>query len=197
METRWYCVRTRQKQEQIAGEMLRRVRNLEVYSPRLRIRRNTRRGPVWFVEALFPGYIFARFSLADLLHAVRATPGVQAVVGFGSAAATVPDSEMEDLRRNMNFGEILERDATLSAGDEVTISGGSFKGLGAVVHRVFSGTERVQVLLEFLGRMVQVELPSSVLERAVWLDGWLIGLNALVDNQVRSCVFFQCAGRTC
>lgn len=59
----WFCLRSQPKHEKIAAtHLLRTIAGIEVFSPRLRIRRQTRRGVVWFVEALFPGYLFARFD---------------------------------------------------------------------------------------------------------------------------------------
>ncbi len=166
MELRWYCIRSRQKQEHLAAAMLRQRMGVEVFCPRLRLRRVTDRGPVWFVEALFPGYIFARLDLNYHLDAVQAMPGVQTLVSFGSQFAIIPDLELEELQQSMAGEEIVERDFTLQVGDQVTIGSGSFRGLSAVVHRLLDSVERVRVLMEFLGQKTELELPVAVLEKA-------------------------------
>ena len=56
----WYCARTKPKHEHIAAANVRRNLGLEVFHPRLRIERTTRRGLVRNVETLFPCYIFIR-----------------------------------------------------------------------------------------------------------------------------------------
>jgi transcription antitermination factor NusG len=45
----------------------------------------------------------------------------------------------------------------------VNIAGGAFMGLESVVTRLMSGKERVRVLIEFLGRQVEVELGKELL----------------------------------
>ena len=62
----WFCVRSHPKHEHIAAAHLR-ERKLEVYLPRIRFQRCTRRGLVWFTEALFPNYFFARLDLSNAL----------------------------------------------------------------------------------------------------------------------------------
>src|SRR5258707_3918560 len=64
----WFCLKTQPKREHLAAIMLRRQFSVECFSPRLRFRRMTRRGPVWFVEAMFPGYLFARFIYSTQHH---------------------------------------------------------------------------------------------------------------------------------
>ena len=79
----WFCARTLPKHEHIAAAGLRRQLNLECCSPRLRFRKMTRRGVVWFVEAMFPGYLFAEFIYSELHRRVEHLPGVPGLVEFG------------------------------------------------------------------------------------------------------------------
>src|SRR5262249_36979042 len=47
-------------------------------SPRgLRFRKLTQRGPMWFAEAMFPGYLFARFSYPTQRRAVESCHGIR------------------------------------------------------------------------------------------------------------------------
>src|SRR4029453_16180158 len=57
----WFCLKAQPKRENLAAIALRRQYNVECFSPRLRFRKMTSRGPVWFVEAMFPGYLFTKF----------------------------------------------------------------------------------------------------------------------------------------
>src|SRR5262245_29489064 len=54
----WYCARTKPKHEHIASANLQRHAGLEVFCPRLRVEKSTRRGIVRVSEPLFPNYIF-------------------------------------------------------------------------------------------------------------------------------------------
>ena len=88
----WYCLRTQTKRENLAAAALREMGGIEVLSPRLRYKKATRRGKVWWVEALFPGYILARFSLSEQERAVSYAKGVSRILRFGGSAPTVPAS---------------------------------------------------------------------------------------------------------
>jgi hypothetical protein len=78
----------------MAGGVLRSVFGLESYAPRIRFRRNTRHGPAWFVEALFPGYPFARFNYAEEHRKVRHAAGVAGFFQFGERIAAVEEESM-------------------------------------------------------------------------------------------------------
>ena len=80
----WYCVKTQTKREHIAAEHLRTLEEVEVFCPRLRYRKATRRGKIWWVEALFPGYLLARFDLVANERAVTYTQGVAAWSGLAA-----------------------------------------------------------------------------------------------------------------
>src|SRR3981189_2164980 len=94
----WFCLRTQPKHAHIAAAHLKREPGLQVYLPRIRFKRSTRRGPVWFTEALFPSYLFARFDLAAALRKLRQVRGVSGVVHFGEQWPTIPDAVVEELR---------------------------------------------------------------------------------------------------
>jgi transcriptional antiterminator RfaH len=155
----WYCLRSQPKREHIAAASLRQlIDNIEVFSPKLRVRRQTRRGAVWFVEALFPGYLFARFDLGSSIESVRRTPGVTAVVSFGRFTPSVEDRVIEGFRERFEQDALQEVGDDLRVGDEITVASGPFRGAKANVLRLLPAAERVQILLEMLGRSIPVEL---------------------------------------
>lgn len=160
----WFCLRSQPKHEHIAAIHLRtRIDEIDVFCPRLRIRKQTRRGAVWFVEALFPGYLFARFNPADCIQTVKSTPGISAILRFGLLTPSISDDVIRDLRAEFDKNELHEVNQEFKAGDEVTIGAGPFLGLKASVIRVLPAAQRVQVLLEVLGRSTPVELSSNEL----------------------------------
>jgi transcriptional antiterminator RfaH len=55
----------------------------------LRFRKATRRGAVWFVEPMFPGYLFAEFTYSLVHRAVEHASGVHGIVHFGDYLATI------------------------------------------------------------------------------------------------------------
>ena len=161
MSIAWYCVRSQPKHEHIAAAHLRQEAEMEVYLPRIRFRRSTRGGPVWFTEPLFPSYLFVRFDLRAGLRQVHYTPGVSGVIRFGDHWPEIPNGVIGELRSAVGPDAVQVVREELEPGDPVVISGGAFHDLRAVVTRVMTGRERVAVLLEFLGRQTAVELPAS------------------------------------
>ena len=157
-ELAWFCLRSQPKHEHIAAAYLRRHEGIEVLNPRIRFARPTRQGRIWVTEALFPNYLFARFDWRTALTRVHYSPGVSGVVHFGNKWPTVPDAVMEELSAVLGQDEVHEVPAALQPGDNVTIAGGAFHGLEAVITQVMPGRERVTVLLDFLGRQTAVEV---------------------------------------
>lgn len=159
----WYCLRSKVKQEHVAAGSLRQLPGVEVFAPRLRFRKPTRRGPVWFVEALFPGYLFARFDWEAQAKAAQYAYGVLGIVHFGAKYAVVPDAVLAALRQSVNEHEISVVAAKLNVGDEVRVVAGPMAGLMVVVQQLLPARERVKVLLEFLGRRVEAEFATAEL----------------------------------
>jgi transcriptional antiterminator RfaH len=159
----WFCVRSQLKHEHIAAANLRRLPGTEVFNPRIRYKRPTRRGPVWVTESLFPNYLFARFDWRSSLRLIHHTGGVAGIVHFGSRWPTIPDNVIEQLRAAVGTDELRLLDDSLEVGQDVRISGGAFDGLEGVITRVIPARQRVAVLLDFLGRQTAVELPAEQL----------------------------------
>jgi transcriptional antiterminator RfaH len=131
---------------------------VEVFNPQLRLVRSTRRGRVWCIESLFPNYLFARFVPPSMLEKIRYTPGVKVVLQFGDRLPVIPDSVIEELRQSLaTDGARVFTDAPME-GEEVEIAVGPFQGIKGPVIRVLPAKQRVQILLDVMGRAVPAEL---------------------------------------
>lgn len=161
----WFCIRSQPKHEHIAAAWLKKDAGVEVYLPRIRFRRATRRGKVWVTEALFPNYLFARFDWHRSLRHIQHGRGIQTIVHFGDRWPTIGDDTIDLLRKSLSEEEIHVVPETLESGDEVRIVSGPFHGLQAVVTQTLSSQQRVMVLLDFLGRQTCVEVPLDKLIR--------------------------------
>lgn len=162
-ERAWFCLRSQPKREHIAAAHLRNIPTLDVFCPRLRVRKATRRGLVTFIECLFPNYLFAKFDPKSLLDKVKHSPSVTTIVHFGNRLPKVPEEVIADLRTAFPEGEILDCDRHVEVGDEVTIGEGPFLGMKATVLRVMTPYQRVEVLLDMLGRATPVVVNPGVL----------------------------------
>jgi transcriptional antiterminator RfaH len=154
----WFCLRSHPKHEHIAGAQLRQWDDVEVFCPRIRFRRKTRMGAAWVTEALFPGYLFARFDPEAFLCRVRSAREVSGIVHFGEKYPLVPDATVQELRLSMGPEELATVTPSLEAGMEATIANGPFTGLQCVIHHMMPARERVAVLLNLLGQITLVEL---------------------------------------
>ncbi|MEZ0387070.1 MAG: transcription termination/antitermination protein NusG [Verrucomicrobium sp.] len=164
----WYCIHTKPKCEHLAAAALRMLGNVETYCPRIRFQRSTPRGKVWFVEALFPSYFFARFIYSEAYRGVKHAHNVIRIVGFGGEAAPIPEIVIESLKVEMLGEELREVKYGVQVGDTVEVAEGPMRGLKGIVESFANGEQRVKLLLEFLGRQSLVEVPASKLlsERA-------------------------------
>jgi transcriptional antiterminator RfaH len=118
---------------------------------------------VWFTEALFPNYLFARFDLSSLAQQVDFAPGVRGLVRFGQHCPTIPHQVIEVLQASVGPEQVRVIDEWVQPGETVQLAGNVFHGLEAVVTQVVPARQRVIVLLEFLGRQTTVELDSAAL----------------------------------
>src|SRR6516165_6044819 len=94
----WFCLRAQPKREHIAAACLRQISDVEAFCPRLRFRKLTNRGPVWFVESMFPGYLFARFDYVACNRRIRQSPAVSGFVQFGERLALLPEALVKDIK---------------------------------------------------------------------------------------------------
>lgn len=159
----WFVIHSKPKCEHLAALAAAELPGVQTYCPRIRFQRTTRRGPVWFVEALFPGYFFARFAPAVSLRAVRHARQVIRVVEFGESPVPVPDAVLVALREEMQGLDIREVQAGVRPGDEVELAAGPMRGLRGIVDSVRDGARRVRILMEFLGRDNLVEVDAGKL----------------------------------
>ena len=160
--TAWYCLRSRRKQEHVASAHVKVLGNIPVFCPKICFRRATRFGSaVRVIEALFPGYFFARFSLREMLPQVRSAHGVSGIVRFGEWYPVIEDSIIEELRAETEGGTLRDLTPDLVPGDRVRLVVGPLAGLEAVITHVLPGSERVRLLLGFLGGDTLAEASSK------------------------------------
>ena len=172
LNSAWYCVKAQTKREHIAAGHLRELEGVEVFCPRLRYRKATRRGKIWWVEPMFPGYLMAKFDLLTQERAIMFCQGVRGLVRFGDKIPPVPDEFVtmlrdEILQREKSEGDVLTLNTVIDVGEEVEVAVGPFQGMRGQVLAVAAASERVKILLEFLGQqnVIDLDLFSILLPR--------------------------------
>ena len=144
----WFCLRAQVKREHIAAACLRRHTEVTVFCPRVRFRKLTSRGPVWFVESMFPGYLFAQ---------VKQGTGVSGFVQFGDRLALLADELISEIRARMGKDELLEITKGLEPGQNVQVIQGPLQGFEALVTRLIATRDRVDILIEWMGRCLHAD----------------------------------------
>jgi transcriptional antiterminator RfaH len=153
----WFCLKAKPKREHIAAACLRQIFEVEVFCPRVRFRKSTARGLIWFVESMFPGYLFARFDYVAFHRQISLSPGVNGFVRFGERFALLPDALIEEIRNRTGPDELVEVAHGFQPGQGVRIAQGPFEGLQALVTRLITARDRVEILIECMGRTLRAE----------------------------------------
>lgn len=156
----WFCLRSQTKREHIAAAMLSRIDGVEVFCPRISQIKKTRTGKKRFVDAMFPGYLFARFSYTKDYRRVIHTQGVSHLVEQGDRRA-VPDHIIEQLRSSLPEEVIEAPDPSIEPGAQIEFVSGSLEGLNGKVLAQMSANNRIQVLLDFLGQEITVAVSAE------------------------------------
>lgn len=157
----WYVIHSKPKCEHLAAAMMLSIPDVETYCPRIKFQRNTQRGKVWFVEALFPSYFFARFVPLHSMRAVKHSQNVVRIVDFGGQMTPVPDSVIQTIREEMDGQVVKEIQVGVRVGDTVELTDGPMRGLKGIVNCILNGDDRVKILMEFLGRESLIEVNTS------------------------------------
>ncbi len=164
---RWFLVQSKARDEFRAAQQLE-SQQLDVFLPLLAVERLRRGRRVAVSEPLFPGYLFVRFDPQFIsLTSIQSTRGVARLVRFGNLPMPVPDRLIDELKARGEAIAQLQPDgeqALPRSGDKVRIVSGPFQALDAVFLES-SGERRALVLVELIGKTMQLEVDHASIER--------------------------------
>jgi transcriptional antiterminator RfaH len=157
-ELNWYVVATKARCEKIARENLER-QGFQVMLPEIKINKRQRGARREVKEPMFPSYVFVSLVLGrDDSAPIRSTVGCVGIVRFGLRPQALPRHVVSTL---LEMGENpIEYRKSIRPGDKVLFEEGPFMGLEAI-YSLSKGSDRVEVLLSFLGRENIVTANSS------------------------------------
>ncbi len=161
----WYLVHTKPLKELLAATMLEeRLEDAVVYLPQIR---QPFRGRVE-LRPFFPRYLFVALpeDRPDQLHRIHWTPGVHRLVRFGGVPATVDETIVQAIRDEV---EAIEAAGGLPPrryrpGEWARLLSGPLRDQPVKVLRHLSPADRVEVLLELLGRQNRLVVSVTELE---------------------------------
>jgi transcription antitermination factor NusG len=163
---RWFAVWTRSQCESLVEDGLRR-KQFDVFLPRIRVPSRRRDRHVVLVQPLFPGYVFLRAAATrKACIDVASTDGVVRMIGERwDLPYSIPDEELESVRRIVLSGERMGPVPWIKVGDRVRIIAGPLAGLEGLVQTWRAGRATFVVGLDLLQRSVGVEVAADLVER--------------------------------
>ena len=167
MSYQWYALRSKSRKEDAVWRQLQ-TQGYEVFYPCLRVHPVNPRSRK--IVPYFPGYLFVEVDLVQTgISVFQWMPHTVGLVSFGGEPSIVPENLILAIQKrvdeiNAAGGEIFDG---LKPGETVWISDGPFQGYEGIFDGRLPGSERVRVLLEFLGnrRKLPVVLEASQIVR--------------------------------
>jgi transcriptional antiterminator RfaH len=160
----WYVVHCQHSKEWQAAATIETLLDLPVYVPHVcrRLRGKIQRAP------FFPGYLFIRADFQIVAPSkLNSMPGVLRLLVFDNQPRSIPEAVVEHIRTQVN--EIDAHGGLLThhfhPGDTVRLKAGPFRGLEAAFLGPMKPSERVRVLIDFLGSLREADVGVDDLER--------------------------------
>jgi len=153
----WCAIYTRHQHEKTVAEMLE-VKGFEVFLPLYESIRRWKDRKKLLSLPLFPGYVFVRGAIERRLP-ILTTPGVHMIISRGERVATLPEEEIEAIRRTIEGKLRAEPHPFLRCGERVRVIRGSLEGVEGVLTRK-KNLCRLILSVEMLAQSVAVEIDA-------------------------------------
>ncbi len=163
---RWFVVYTQPLKETVAKQHLE-EQGYDVYLPMFKKTRRHARRTDEVLQPLFPRYLFVGLDLKlDAWRAVNGTRGVAYLLLNDGHPLGISTSIIEELKILENNGVVpIECVSAFTKGEILRVVDGVFKDQVAVFQRM-GDKQRVQLLLNFLGRDTRITVPVYAVEAA-------------------------------
>jgi transcription antitermination factor NusG len=158
----WYALYTRHQHEKAIAQILS-AKGLEVFLPLYNATRRWKDRNVHLSLPLFPCYLFLRGMKERRLEVVT-TPGIVSILSVNGEPAAIPESEIESVRKAVEWGNRVEPHPFLRCGDRVRVICGPLQGLEGILVRQ-KNLYRLVLSVEILERSAAVEVDVSSVER--------------------------------
>ena len=158
----WHLVYTQARQEKLAQEQLQN-QGYEVYVPSF-LKKISHARKVQSVSApLFPRYIFVGLDTeVKPWRVINGTRGVSHIITQNNKPVRIPSKVIHELKAQEDTtGHITLKALDLfKPGETVSFIQGAFEGLSGVIENM-DAQGRIDILLNFLGRMMRISVPGS------------------------------------
>ena len=158
----WFVLYCKPGKDKVAESNLL-SQDIEVYRPTVNLDRiGKNRIYQTRCESLFPRYLFIKVNPEkQALVSIANTRGICGFVKFGGKYSAIDERVIDQIKECELSQQIkINKCKTYVKGDPIYINEGSFNGFDATFIEKH-GDDRVIVLLNMLGRMSKVEVPSN------------------------------------
>jgi len=160
-DSAWWAVYTRHQHEKVVAGMLS-AKGFEVFLPLYESTRRWKDRSKVLMLPLFPCYLFLRGEHHRRLQAVT-TPGVHMILCNGEHVATVPEAEIQSIRKTVEGAFRVEPHPYLKCGERVRVKRGALEGVEGILIRK-KNQYRLVLSVGILSQSVGVEIDASDVE---------------------------------
>jgi len=130
----WYAAYTKPRHEKKVAELLG-GQKIEYYLPLVRAEHHWTQRKAMVEEPLIRSYIFVRIRPNEALYVLE-TYGVVRFVMFNRELASIPDFQIEALKRSLKGGFTLSPTNYIQVGQLVEVTDGPLKGIFGKIQRI-------------------------------------------------------------
>jgi transcription antitermination factor NusG len=159
----WWVLYTRHQHEKTVAEMLS-AKGFEVFLPLYESIRRWKDRSKMLTLPLFPCYVFVRGGLNRRLQVVT-TPGIHMILFHGEDVATVPEAEIQAIRKAVEGPFRVEPHPFLKCGERVRVTRGSLEGVEGILVRK-KNLYRLVLSVNMMAQSVAVEIDATDVEPA-------------------------------
>ncbi|HEY0895600.1 MAG TPA: UpxY family transcription antiterminator [Sphingobacteriaceae bacterium] len=159
---KWYPVYTNPRAEKKAHQQLLQ-KGIESYLPLTRTLKQWSDRKKWVEEPLISSYIFVHITAREL-EQVLMTPGICRFIYFSGKIASMPESQITNLKLLLATDSQLEISARhFQKGEQVLIKAGPLQGLqGELVE--FQSSKRLLLRIDHIGQSVLIQVSKAFIE---------------------------------
>ncbi|MFA4838374.1 MAG: UpxY family transcription antiterminator [Candidatus Neomarinimicrobiota bacterium] len=157
----WYAVYTKPRHEKKVVELLT-ARGIENYLPLVSGIHDWSDRKQVIQEPLIRGYVFVRILLKQTLYVLE-TYGVVHIVMFKRLYATIPDFQIDALKRVLACGVELSAKDYLQVGKMVEVIAGPLKGVVGKIQRI-ENEEKFIIALDAVQTAFEVKININMLK---------------------------------
>ncbi len=159
----WYALYTKSRAEKKVAEELNKL-GITNYLPIKRELRQWSDRKKWVETPAISSYIFINIPL-DRYRDVFQVNGIVAYVSYKGKAVTIPDHEIEAMKRTIENKIAFDVEATnIRKGEEITVTSGPLKGIKGVVETI-QGTKKLYLNISNIGYTLVVNLDEATIQK--------------------------------